>query len=60
MTTKQSNDGTTIFLCGFTGSRSIAAADGRTRRRWAERNSSAAAEEVDKAAPIKKSQGFGK
>jgi hypothetical protein len=56
MTTNQSNDRTTVFLCGFTGSRIITAADGRTRRRSAERNR---AEAADKA-PIKKSQGFGK
>jgi hypothetical protein len=57
MTTNQSNDRTTVFLCGFTGSRIITAADGRTRRRWAERNR---AEAADNKAPLKKSQGFGK
>ena len=56
MTTNQSDDRTSVFLCRLTGSHTIAATDGRTRRRWAERKRTEAADK----APIKKSQGFGK
>jgi len=57
--TDQSNDRTTVFLCRMTtGSRIIAAADGRTRRRAAEHRSGA--ENLASKTPTKKPRGFAK
>lgn len=56
MTTNNSNERTTVFLCGMTGSRTIVAADGRTRRRSQRRKRVELREKV----PVRKSQkGFG-